>query len=82
MGIASLGVLVYLTGESFLHLHRQELILKHLNEALAGHPQVPPAMEVSSQELFEEFMTTFRRALYEFTHGGVSFEDSGNMIFQ
>lgn len=82
ISIGALGMLLFYGIESYVHLNRQKRAYKIYCAAIGPDPQAPPDIALQSQTLFEEFVTTFRRALFDFTHGGGTFDDNGYLIFQ
>lgn len=82
VGVGTVTLLLYFSGKKLIHVHRQGQVLHLFRRAVANNPKVPPEVRLNSKALFEEFTLTFRRTLYEFTHGGPPFADEGNLVFQ
>ena len=82
ISLGALSVLLYSAIDSYVHLRQQKKVYKIYCAAIGIDPQSPPEIALKSTALFDEFITTFRRALQDFTHGGGTFDDNGYLIFQ
>ena len=81
VSVGTIGVLVYFTVNNIRHLVLQKKLLRQFGKLQTEDQWDLPA-NLTSRALFEEFVATFRRALYEYTHGGPPFDQSDNLIFQ
>ena len=82
VSLGALSVLLYVGTDTYRHLNRQKKVYKIYYAAIGRNPQSPPEIALHSQALFDEFVSTFRAALQDFTHGGGTFDDNGYLIFQ
>ncbi len=82
ISLGALGFLLYYGTDSYIHLNQQKKVYKIYCAAIGRDPQSPPQIALQNQQLFEEFITTFRNALQDFTHGGGTYDDNGYLIFQ
>ncbi len=81
ISLGALSILLYSAIDSYVHLRRQKVVYRIYCAAIGSNPQEPPEIALQSQALFNEFITTFRRALQDFTHGGGTFDENGYLIF-
>jgi hypothetical protein len=82
--IGGLLALTYYTLTIAASRHRQALIAKRIREAWEQGTADAPVIQLDAQSLFDEFLLSFRKTLWEFTHGGGEFNSSrdANIIIQ
>ncbi len=69
-------------GLGFYRNHQDRIIIQAFSDATEKDPKVPPHIFLTNDGLFKEFFRTFRLMLQDYTHGGGTFYEDGNLIFQ